>query len=136
MALAPHIDEDGATRVVKGVLDDSKSSRGPAKVPNIWRIGAHRPEYLKSQWAKLRIVLEIRSLDREVKEIVAVAVSATNNCDYRLRSQTDGLRSLGMTDEQLVELPFVVDFFNGFNASSSGLEVEYEPPVLADKDCS
>ena len=59
--------------------------------------------------------------------MIAVAVSATNNCDYCLRSHTDALRSMGTTDEELVELLSVVDFFNGSNAIASGLKVDYEP---------
>jgi AhpD family alkylhydroperoxidase len=103
-------------------------------VPNFWRAIAHRPEYLRSEWTKLRTVLETGSIDRKVKEMIAVAVSATNNCDYCLRSHTDALRALGATDEEIVELMSVVDFFNGSNAVASGLKVEYTPPVPADGD--
>jgi|tagenome__1003787_1003787.scaffolds.fasta_scaffold20782317_2 AhpD family alkylhydroperoxidase len=132
MALVPYVEEETATGVVREVFDDIKSSRGLAKVPNFWRAIAHRPEYLKSEWTKLRTVMETGSLDRRTKEIIAVAVSATNNCDYCLHSHTDALRALGVTDEEIVELMSVVDFFNGSNAVSSGLRVEYEPPVPAD----
>ncbi len=133
MALVPYVDEDDATGVVKEVFDDIKSSRELAKVPNFWRAIAHRPEYLQSEWTKLRTILETGSIERRVKEMIAVAVSATNNCDYCLRSHTDALRSLGTTDAELVELLSVVDFFNGSNAISSGLRVEYEPPVPAER---
>ncbi len=136
MALVPYVDEADATGVVKEVFDDILESRGLAKVPNFWRAIAHRPEYLKNEWTKLRAILETGSLDRKVKEMIAVAVSATNNCDYCLQSHTDALRALGTTDEELVELLSVVDFFNGSNAISSGLKVEYEPPVKADDNSS
>ena len=131
MPLVPYVDEDSATGVVKEVFDDIKSSRKLAKVPNFWRAIAHRPEYLKAEWFKLRTILETGTLDRKTKEIIAVAVSATNNCDYCLHSHTDALRALGTTDEELVELMSVVDFFNGSNAIASGLKVEYEPAVPA-----
>jgi AhpD family alkylhydroperoxidase len=134
MALVPYVDEDGATGVVREVFEDIKRSRGLARVPNFWRAIAHRPEYLKSEWTKLRTILETGSLDRRTKEMIAVAVSATNNCDYCLRSHTDALRALGTTDAEIVELMSVVDFFNGSNAVSSGLRVEYEPPVFAEPE--
>ena len=127
----PYVDEDEATGIVREVYDDIKSSRGLAEVPNFWRAIAHRPEHLRDEWSKLRHILESGSIDRKVKEMIAVAVSATNNCDYCLRSHTDALRALGGTDEEIVELMSVVDFFNGSNAVASGLKVEYTPPVKA-----
>ncbi|HWB67838.1 MAG TPA: carboxymuconolactone decarboxylase family protein [Mycobacteriales bacterium] len=132
MALVPYVEEAEATGVVKEVFDDIKASRNLAEVPNFWRAIAHHPEYLKAEWTKLRTILETGVLDRKTKEMIAVAVSATNNCDYCLHSHTDALRALGTTDAELVELMAVVDFFNGSNAISSGLRVEYAPPVPAE----
>lgn len=134
MALVPYVEDDGATGIVREVFDDIKSSRALAEVPNFWRAIAHRPEYLRDEWTKLRHILETGTIDRKVKEMIAVAVSATNNCDYCLRSHTDALRALGGTDEEIVELMSVVDFFNGSNAVASGLKVEYTPPVRAKAD--
>ncbi|MCU1614219.1 MAG: hypothetical protein JWO98_1759, partial [Frankiales bacterium] len=121
-----------ATGIVREVYDDIKTSRGLAEVPNFWKAIAHRPEYLRSEWTKLRAILETGTIDRKVKEMIAVAVSATNNCDYCIRSHTDALRALGGTDAEIVELLSVVDFFNGSNAIASGLKVEYAPPVKAE----
>jgi AhpD family alkylhydroperoxidase len=134
MPLVPYVEDDGATGLVREVFDDIKSSRGLAEVPNFWRAIAHRPEYLRDEWTKLRNILETGTIDRKVKEMIAVAVSATNNCDYCLRSHTDALRALGGTDEEIVELMSVVDFFNGSNAVASGLKVEYTAPVRAQAD--
>lgn len=131
MALVPLVAEDTATGIVKEVFDDIKSSRNLASVPNFWRAIAHHPEYLRSEWTKLRTILETGTIDRKTKEMIAVAVSATNNCDYCIRSHTDALRALGATDAEVVELLSVVDFFNGSNAIASGLKVEYEPAVPA-----
>jgi AhpD family alkylhydroperoxidase len=131
MPLVPYVEEADATGTVKEVYDDIMASRKLAKVPNFWRAIAHRPEYLKAEWFKLRGILETGTIDRKTKEMIAVAVSATNNCDYCIRSHTDALRSLGSTDAEIVELLSVVDFFNGSNAIASGLKVEYEPAVPA-----
>jgi AhpD family alkylhydroperoxidase len=131
VALVPYVEEEDATGIVREVYDDIKSCRGLAEVPNFWKAIAHRPEYLRSEWIKLRTILETGSIDRKVKEMIAVAVSATNNCDYCLSSHTDALRALGGTDEEIVELMSIVDFFNGSNAIASGLKVDYAPPVKA-----
>ncbi|MGH9070455.1 MAG: carboxymuconolactone decarboxylase family protein [Acidimicrobiales bacterium] len=131
MALVTLIDESEATGLVKEVYEDIMRSRNLARVPNYWKALAHRPEYLAATWHKLETVMSEGNLDRRTKEIIAVAVSATNNCSYCLSSHTDALRSMGFTDADLLELMAVVDFFNGSNAVASGLKVEYEPPAPA-----
>ena len=136
MPLVPYVDEAAATGVVKEVFDDIKTSRNLAEVPNFWRAIAHQPEYLRAEWQKLRTILETGVLDRKTKEMIAIAVSATNNCDYCIRSHTDAFRALGGTDAELVELLAVADFFNGSNAIASGLKVEYEPAVPAEAEAS
>ncbi len=129
MALVRLVEESEAEGLVKEVYDDILATRNLARVPNYWKALAHRPEYLASTWSKMKTVMGEGSLDRRTKEIIAVAVSATNNCSYCLSSHTDALRSLGFGDAELLELMAVVDFFNGSNAVASGLKVEYEPPV-------
>jgi AhpD family alkylhydroperoxidase len=131
MALVPFVEEDDATGLVKEVYDDIKSSRDLAKVPNFWKAIAHHPQYLQAEWSKLQTIMSTGTLDRRTKEMIAVAVSATNSCDYCIRSHTDALRALGVSDAELIELMSVVDYFNGSNAIASGLKVEYEPPVRA-----
>ena len=132
MPLVPYVDEATATGTVKEVFDEIKASRNLDRVPNFWRAIAHQPDYLRHEWDKLKAIMTAGVIDRKVKEMIAVAVSATNNCDYCLQSHTDMLRTLGATDAELVELMSVVDFFNGSNAIASGLKVEYAPPVKAD----
>jgi len=131
MPLVPYVPEESATGIVKEVYDDIKASRGLAEVPNFWRAIAHQPEYLRNEWTKLQSILGSGTIDRKTKEMIAVAVSATNNCDYCIRSHTDALRTLGTTDAEIVELLSVVDFFNGTNAVASGLKVDYQPAVMA-----
>jgi AhpD family alkylhydroperoxidase len=129
MALVSLVEEEDARGLVKEVYDDILSSRGLARVPNYWKALANYPEYLAATWSRLKVVMADGALDRKTKEMIAVAVSATNNCAYCLDSHTDMLRALGATDQELMELMAVVDFFNGSNAVASGLKIEYEPPV-------
>ncbi|HEY6538083.1 MAG TPA: carboxymuconolactone decarboxylase family protein [Candidatus Dormibacteraeota bacterium] len=129
MALVHLVEESEAEGVVDAVYQDIMASRKLARVPNYWKALANQPELLRVTWEKLKVVMAEGALDRRTKEIIAVAVSATNNCDYCLQSHTDALRGLGLSDADLLELMAVVDFFNGSNALASGLKVEYVPPV-------
>jgi AhpD family alkylhydroperoxidase len=130
--LVDPVPEEAATGVVKAVYDDIKASRKLARVPLFWRSLAANPEYLQATWDRLKGVMAEGRIDRRTKEMIAVAVSATNGCDYCVRSHTDALRALGVDDATLLELMSVVDVFNGTNAVASGLKIEYEPPVPAE----
>ncbi len=133
MLLTRYVSEEEATGKVKEIYDEIMASRGLARVPNFWKAIAVNPDYLEVTWNNLKTVMQPGKLDRTTKEAIAVAVSATNNCDYCLYSHTDALRALGLDDEGILELMAVVDFFNGSNAVASGLRIPYEPPVFADK---
>ena len=132
MPLTQPISESDATGKVKEIFDEIRQRRGLAEVPLFWRTIAVNPDYLEATWNKLKVVMAPSRIDRKTKEMIAVAISATNNCDYCLRSHTDALRDMGVDDATLIELMGVVDFFNGSNAIASGLRVEYEPPVYAE----
>lgn len=133
VALVNYVEESQATGVVKKVYQEIMDGRNLAKVPNFWKAIANYPEYLEAEWSKLKTIMTTGTIDRKTKEMVAVAVSATNACDYCTRSHTDMLKALGATEAEVVELLSIVDFFNGSNAIASGLKVEYEPPVFRDE---
>ncbi|MBI3609395.1 MAG: carboxymuconolactone decarboxylase family protein [Nitrospirae bacterium] len=63
-------------------------------------------------------------LDPKTKQVIALAVSATNNCEYCIHAHTVVLKQMGYTDEMIVELMAVVDLYNGFNKFLDGLRVE------------
>ena len=77
------ISEEEATRRVKEIFEDIKETLGIDFVPNLYRAMAPIPEYLEVQWNKTRVVMQrsgkLSSLN---KEIIAVAVSAINGCQY------------------------------------------------------
>jgi AhpD family alkylhydroperoxidase len=133
MPLTRYVSEEEATGKVKEIYDEIKAARGLAKVPNFWKTIALNPDYLEVTWNNLKTVMKPGKLDRVTKEIIAVAVSATNNCEYCILSHTDALRQLGLDDEAIMELMAVVDFFNGSNSVASGLRIPYEPPVFAEQ---
>ncbi len=133
MPLVSYVSEEEATGKVKEIYEEIKATRGLAEVPNFWKAIAGNPFYLEVTWNNLKTVMAPGKLDRVTKEIIAVAVSATNNCEYCLHSHTDALRALGLDDRAILELMAVVDFFNGSNAVASGLRIPYSPPVMEAK---
>jgi AhpD family alkylhydroperoxidase len=131
MLKIPPIPEHEATGKVAAIYEEIKSSRGLAEVPNFWKQIAVNPDFLEATWRALNVVLAPGKLDRATKEVIAVAVSATNACDYCLGSHSDVLRALGYDDEALMELMAVVGFFNMSNTIANALNVPYAPPVPA-----
>jgi AhpD family alkylhydroperoxidase len=84
---------------------------------------AHRPEYLKASWERVKVIMGPGLLDRKTKEMIAVAVSATNGCDYCTSAHVAALKQMGVEDGAIVELMAVVDLFSGFNKMLEGLQI-------------
>jgi alkylhydroperoxidase family enzyme len=82
MALIRLISEEEATGKVKDIFADIKQTKGIDFVPNIWRALATCPEHLEVTWQKLKTIMRPGKLDALSKEIIALAVSITNGCEY------------------------------------------------------
>lgn len=123
MATVPYVGEADATGVVREIFDDIRETFRLPLVPNMFRVMAHNPAYLKASWERIKVVMGPGLIDRKTKEMIAVAVSATNGCDYCVSAHTAALRAMGSNDQELVELMAVVDVFSGFNKMLEGLQV-------------
>jgi AhpD family alkylhydroperoxidase len=119
------IEYENASSEVRAVYDDIMETRGTDWVNNFWKVLAHDPELLKRTWEDLKQVMGPGTLDPLVKEMIYIAVSATNGCEYCTYSHTASARAKGMTDAQLMELLGVVGMANETNRLSNGLR----PPV-------
>ncbi len=119
------IEYENASSEVRAVYDDIMETRGTDWVNNFWKVLAHDPELLKRTWEDLKQVMGPGTLDPLVKEMIYIAVSATNGCEYCTYSHTASARAKGMTDAQLMELLAVVGMANETNRLSNGLR----PPV-------
>ena len=106
------VEYEDASAEVRAVFDDIMASRGIDFVPNFWKTIAHHPPTLRSVWAHLKAVMTPGALDAKTKELIAIAVSATNGCEYCINSHIAGARKLGMTDAEFGELMAVVGMFN------------------------
>ena len=119
------IEYEQASPEVRAVYDDIMETRGIDWINNFWKVLAHDPELLKRTWEDLKQVMGPGTLDPLVKEMIYIAVSATNGCEYCTFSHTASARARGMTDAQLMELLAVVGMANETNRLANGLR----PPV-------
>ena len=131
MATVKMVGEADATGEVRSIYDDIKQTPSISYVPNIWRTLATHPPTLKRIWRGIKSVMAPGRLDPLTKEMVAIAVSATNSCDYCIRSHTAAARKLGMDDEMLGELMAVVGMFNQTNSVANGYQIEVDKQYIS-----
>lgn len=124
MATVKYVEEENAGDSVRKVYDDIKTVFGLPFVPNLFKAMGHHPAYLQTSWNRVKAIMGPGALDRKTKEIIAVAVSATNGCEYCVNAHTAALKHMGFGDAHLIEIMAVVDLYNGFNKFLDGLRVE------------
>ena len=123
MATVEMVEYEDASPEVRAVYDEIKQARGIDFIPNVWKTLATHPPTLERIWHGLRQVMTPGRLDSLTKEMIAIAVSATNNCEYCIRSHTAAARKQGMDDEMLGELMAVVGMFNQTNRLANGYQI-------------
>jgi AhpD family alkylhydroperoxidase len=128
------IEYEDANPEVRAVFDDIKRTRNVPDVNNFWKALANHPESLKRTWETLREIMRPGALDPLTKEMIYVAVSVANNCDYCIHSHTAAARAKGMTDAQYQELLAVVGMAAQTNALSTAMKVPVDPQFLADSE--
>ena len=104
MTIFKTIDEKKASGKVKKVFDSIKKERKIKKIPNFWKTIANDPETLERTWTSLKEIMKKGSLDPLTKEMIYIAVSMTNSCEYCIRSHTAAARKKGMSDKMLKSL--------------------------------
>jgi len=115
-----------ATAEVRAVYDDIMATRKTDRINNFWKALASHPPTLRRTWESVKDVMTPGALDSLTKEMVYLAVSASNGCDYCIASHTAGARKQGMTDEMLGELLAVVGMANETNRLANGYQVEID----------
>ena len=123
MSLLPLIEYEDASPEVRAVYDDIMRRRGVDWVNNFWKVLANHPETLERVWGDIKRVMRAGTLDPLVKEMIFVAVSATNNCEYCIHSHTASARAKGMSDEMFAELMAVTGLANETNRLANGFRV-------------
>ena len=126
MALVPLIEYRDASTEVRSVYDDIMKTRGVDWINNFWKALANDPKELARIWRNVKQVMAPGALDPLVKEMVYVAVSATNGCEYCTYSHTAAARKRGMTDPMLMELLAVVGLANETNRLANVLRIDVD----------
>jgi AhpD family alkylhydroperoxidase len=120
------IEYDAANAEVRAVYDDIMATRKTDWINNFWKVLAHDPITLRRTWNSIKEIMAPGALDPLTKEMVYLAVSATNQCGYCIASHTAGARKAGMSDEMFAELMAVVGMANETNRLASGYQVDID----------
>ena len=126
MSIFKSTSEKNVKGKVKKVFNDIKKTRKITKIPNFWKSLAHNPDNLERTWTSLKQIMKKGALDSVTKELIYVAVSITNNCDYCIRSHTAAAKKKGATDEMIKEMIEVVGLANQNNKLVAGYQVEVD----------
>ncbi len=126
MATCGLIEYVDASPEVRAVYDDIMTTRRTDSVNNFWKALAHDPALLRRTWESVKEIMAPGALDALTKEMIYVAVSATNQCGYCIASHTASARKAGMTDAMFAELMAVVGMANETNRLASGYQVEID----------
>ena len=123
------VEESEATGRVAAIFADIRATKGIDAVPNFWRALATNADHLELTWSRLKAIMHPEAegrtgrLDPLTREIIALAVSATNGCAYCVNSQTAAVLRLGLDVEALGEVMAVVALFNSTNAIAEGYQI-------------
>ncbi len=126
MATLGLIEYEAAGADVRAVYDDIMATRGTDWINNFWKALAHDPATLRRTWTSIKEIMQPGALDAVTKEMVYLAVSASNQCPYCIASHTAAARKAGMTDAMFAELMAVVGMANETNRLVSGYQVEID----------
>lgn len=125
MAQVNLVNYEEASAEVRAVFDDIMKTRKTDYINNIWRALASNPPVLKRFWGQMKeVMIKPSRLDPLTKELIYLAVSINNNCEYCINSHTFAARKHGLDDEMLAELTEVIALANAGNRLTIGLQVE------------
>ena len=126
MSLFKPIQESEAKGKVKEIYDEIKTTRQITEVPNFWKMLANDPNELDRTWSSLKDIMKKGALDPVTKELIYVAVSITNSCEYCIKSHSAAAKKKGATDEMLKEMFAVVGLANKNNKLVDSYQVEVD----------
>ena len=126
MSLFKPIQESEAKGKVKEIYDEIKTTRQITEVPNFWKMLANDPNELDRTWSSLKEIMKKGALDPVTKELIYVAVSITNSCEYCIKSHSAAAKKKGDSDEMLKEMFAVVGLANKNNKLVDSYQVEVD----------
>jgi AhpD family alkylhydroperoxidase len=126
MSIERLIEYERASAEVRAVYDDIRATRKTDYINNFWKALANDPATLKRTWESVKQIMAPGALDPLTKELLYIAVSATNQCPYCIASHTASAQDKGMTPEMFHELMAVVGMANETNRLAAGYQVEID----------
>ena len=126
MSLFKPVKENQAKGRVKKVFDDIKKSRKIKSIPNFWKYIANNPDTLERTWKNTKEIMKNGALDSKTKELIYIAVSITNSCEYCIRSHSFAAKKKGATDQMIKEMIDVVGIANQNNKLVESYQVEVD----------
>ncbi len=126
--------ENEATGRVAEIFADIRRTKNIDFVPNMWRVLATNPAELEVVWNALKTLMHPEAVGRTsplepaTREMIALAVSATNGCAYCVNSHTAALRKLGVSSSMVGEVLAIAGLFNMTNTLADGYQIT--PDVL------
>ena len=126
MPILKTVSEKKAKGKVQKIYNEIKKTRKITKIPNFWKTIANDPNTLERTWDSLQQVMKKGSLDPLTKELIYVAVSMTNSCEYCIRSHSLAAKKKGMSDNMLKELIAVVAMANETNRLVESYQVKVD----------
>lgn len=131
MATLGLVEYADASPEVRAIYDEIMTARQTDWINNFWKALANDPPTLRRTWDSIRQIMAPGALDPLTKELVYLAVSATNQCAYCIASHTASARRQGMTDAMFAELMAVVGMANETNRLASGYQVKIDDRFVA-----
>lgn len=126
MAIFNMIEENEATGKVKEIFEDIKQKRNIKSVNNFWKMLANEPETLERTWNSLQQIMKKGALDEMTKELIYIAVSITNSCEYCIKSHSSAAIKKGASKDMLAELNAVVGMANETNKLVESYQVKVD----------
>ena len=126
MTIFKPINENEAQGKVKEVFEDIKFTRNIEEVPNFWKYVANDPETLERTWSSMKQVMKKGAIDEITKELIYVAVSVSNGCEYCIKSHSAAAIKKGATKQMLSEMIAVTGMANEANRLVEGYQVELD----------
>ena len=127
MATLGLVEYNDASAEVRTIYDDIMATRKTDWINNFWKALANDPVTLKRTWEDIKQIMAPGMLDAVTKEMIYVAVSVSNQCNYCIASHIASAKKKGMTDQMFRELMAVVGMANESNRLVAGYQVEIDP---------
>lgn len=122
------IEYEDSSGEVRAIFDDIRATRKTDQINHFWKAIANHPPTLRRTWQAVKEVMaEPGEIDPLMRELIYIAVSVTNNCEYCIASHKSGAMAKGMTDTMFGELMAIIATANMTNRLAQGFRIPIDP---------